>query len=202
MKKIAGVWLLLAVVLLLVACGGSGAEVATVTVDNNAAMNAAATIPATIGAETDGIEGVVVFPEQLRDHNPDLRYPFTDLPPVGGVHHPIWVNCGVYTEAVPVELAVHSLEHGAVWIAYQPELDAAAITTLQNLSQGQTHILVSPYPGLRSPIVLTAWARQLELDTADDPRMAEFITAYLNGAQSPEPNVTCAEGVGNPVVIQ
>jgi len=199
MKQIVRGFFLLWLGLLLVGCGSSGTEGA----DNvDAAMNAAATIPATIGAESGEIEGVVVFPEQSREHDPDFRYPFSDLPPVGGIHHPIWVNCGVYTEAVPVELAIHSLEHGSVWIAYQPELDAAAITTLQNQAQDQTHILVSPYPGLRSPIVLSAWARQLELDSADDPRLAEFITAYLHGAQSPEPNVTCADGVGNPLVIQ
>lgn len=199
MKKIATGLFLLGLAWLLVACAGNGDEVAE---DTNAAMNAAATVPATIGSETDNIEGVVVFPEQLRDHDPEFRHPSTDLPPVGGTHHPIWVNCGVYTEAVPVELAIHSLEHGAIWITYQPELDAAAITTLQNLTKGQTHILVSPYPGLQSPIVLSAWARQLELDSPDDPRIAEFITAYLHGAQSPEPNVTCADGVGNPLVIQ
>ncbi|MCL4869830.1 MAG: DUF3105 domain-containing protein [Anaerolineae bacterium] len=185
----------------LVGCG-SAQESPVVIGENNAAMNAAATIPTpTATAENSDIEGLVIIPEPSRDHDPDYRYPFMDLPPAGGVHHPVWVNCGVYSEFVPVELAIHSLEHGAVWITYQPELDAAAITTLQNLTRGQTHILLNPYPGQRSPIVLTAWARQLELELADDPRIGQFIAAFLHGRQSPEPGVTCADGVGNPLVL-
>ena len=184
----------------LVACG---ATETTNTTNENDTMAAAATIAATIPAETGStIAGVVELGEQDRSHDPEYQYAFSDLPPAGGIHNPIWVNCGVYTEMVPVEMAIHSLEHGSVWITYQPELDETVITTLQGLAKGQTHILVTPYPGLRSPIVLTAWARQLEVDSADDPRIPQFIATYLHGAQSPEPNVTCAEGVGTPLIIQ
>lgn len=182
---------------------GSAQETPAAVGDNNGAMNAAATLAVTpaAAANIQEIEGLVIFPEPSRDHDPEYRYPVMELPPAGGVHHPVWVNCGVYSEFVPVELAIHSLEHGAVWITYQPELDAAAITTLQNLARGQSHILVNPYPGLRSPIVLTAWARQLELESADDPRIGQFIATFLHGSQSPEPGVTCADGVGNPLVL-
>ncbi|MGW0900416.1 DUF3105 domain-containing protein, partial [Streptomyces goshikiensis] len=41
-------------------------------------------------------------------------------PPVGGDHHPRWMNCNgdVYKNPVPEVNAVHSLEHGAVWVTY------------------------------------------------------------------------------------
>lgn len=188
--------------LVLVGCG-QGQATPTATTDVNAAMDAAATVPLTVPASAEvAIEGLVVFDEPARDHDENFRYPFTDLPPAGGTHHPVWMNCGVYTEPVPVELAIHSLEHGTVWIAYQPELDEATIATLQQFAKGQTHVLVTPYPDLKSPIVLTAWARQLEAEAADDPRLPQFIAAFLNGAQSPEPNVTCGQGIGNPITIQ
>ncbi len=50
------------------------------------------------------------------------------------------------------ENAVHSLEHGAVWITYRPDLPGGQVETLRDLAQGQTYILVSPYPDLPSPV--------------------------------------------------
>ncbi len=47
---------------------------------------------------------------------------YTENPPVGGVHNPVWQNCGYYAAPIPNETAVHSLEHGAIWITYQPDL--------------------------------------------------------------------------------
>ena len=32
------------------------------------------------------------------------------------------MNCGIYDKPVPSERAVHNLEHGAIWITYQPSL--------------------------------------------------------------------------------
>jgi hypothetical protein len=51
------------------------------------------------------------------DYDQDLG-----IPPAGGPHNPSWQNCGFYDELVRDENAVHSLEHGAVWITYQPDL--------------------------------------------------------------------------------
>ena len=50
---------------------------------------------------------------------------YEQTPPVGGDHNPTWLNCGVYTAPVPNELAVHALEHGAVWVTYRSDLPAA-----------------------------------------------------------------------------
>ena len=76
---------------------------------------------------------------------------YDQSPPVGGAHNPVWQNCGYYDKPVRDENAVHSLEHGAVWITYSPDLPQDQVTELQNTAQSQTYILVSPYPGLDSP---------------------------------------------------
>ncbi|MCP5095041.1 MAG: DUF3105 domain-containing protein [Chloroflexi bacterium] len=73
------------------------------------------------------------------------------LPPVGGEHLDIWQNCGIYIESVDPGNAVHSMEHGAVWITYQPDLPADEIIELQDLVRGQPFLLLSPYPDSRSP---------------------------------------------------
>ncbi len=108
-------------------------------------------------------------------------------------------NCGAYAEAVPNELAVHSIEHGAVWITFQPNLAAANIKRLQDLAVGQTHILVSPYVDVPSLIVLTAWTVQLGVDNADDPRIAAFIEKFQEGPQTPELGAVCSGAIGTPL---
>ena len=82
-------------------------------------------------------------------------------PPASGDHFPTWQNCGFYTEPIRDETAVHSLEHGAIWIAYDPNVDAATRDTIAATVDLDGHVLAAPYPGLKHPIVLTAWQRQL-----------------------------------------
>lgn len=145
------------------------------------------------------LEGLVQHPRPSRGHDNTLDIPFGELPPVGGTHHDRWQNCGVYTEPVEAENAVHSLEHGAVWITYQPNLAAEQVAMLEEQARGEPFVLLSPYPQQRSPIVLTAWGLQLELDDASDGRIAQFIDRYQQGPQTPERGAACTGGVGDPV---
>ena len=121
----------------------------------------------------------------------DVDYP--QSPPVGGPHDPTWLECGVYDEPVRAENAVHDLEHGTVWISYHPELGGDAVAALAE-ALPQNGIL-APYPDLHAPVVVTVWGRQLDLDGADDPRLALFIRAYGGGETAPEPFASCAGGV-------
>lgn len=146
------------------------------------------------------IEGVVVYPRQRTGHDDTLQIAYGELPPVGGLHNNQWQNCGIYTEpVVKPENAVHSLEHGVVWITFQPDLDSEELEKLKELARADDYILLSPYPNQRSPIVMTAWGVQLELTSADDDRVAEFITKYEHGLQAPERLGSCVDGVGTPV---
>ncbi len=122
----------------------------------------------------------------------------TALPPVGGDHDAIPQNCGVYAEPVVSANAVHSLEHGAVWITYQPDLDASQVDILTKLTRSEPYALLSPFPELAAPVVLTAWGEQLEVDDAADPRVATFVAKYAQGKQAPEPGAACSGGVGDP----
>jgi hypothetical protein len=127
-----------------------------------------------------------------RDHTTE-PVTYEQSPPVGGNHNPTWLNCGVYTEPVPDELAVHSLEHGAVWVTYRPDLPADQVEKLVD-SVPDTYVVVSPYEGLPVPVVASAWGVQLQLTGVDDPRLEEFITEYRQGAQTPEPGAACTGG--------
>lgn len=153
---------------------------------------------------SQGQDGAVSGPEETefyevasREHVPG-EVEYEQDPPVGGPHNAAWQNCGYYPEPVPSQHAVHSLEHGAVWVTYQEGLPEDQVSTLQDLANSQTFVLVSPYPDLSAPVVASAWGYQLQLDSADDPRLDEFIQSYRLGPQTPEPGAPCTNGVGQP----
>ena len=118
--------------------------------------------------------------------------------PAGGAHNEIWQNCGFYSEEVNSENAVHSLEHGAVWISYDPSLQNAEIGVLRSFVSRTEKVLVSPVPGQPAPIVVTAWGQQLELDSVDDARLGQFVNEFSGASSAPEPGGRCNGGVGQP----
>ena len=146
----------------------------------------------------EGIDGVTVVPVTSSEHvRYDVEYPTS--PPAGGPHLGIWLNCGFYTVPVLDELAVHSLEHGVVWVTYRSDVGAATLGELQALAVQSSHVLVSPYEDQTSPLVLSAWARQLHLDSIEDPRFGQFLVVYLfDGPTAPEPGAACSGAVGVP----
>ncbi len=145
----------------------------------------------------EDIEGVQAF-EGLGSQHVDGTVEYPQTPPVGGDHNAQWQNCGVYSEPVANENAVHSLEHGAVWITYDPDLPADQVETLNELAANNNYVLVTPYEGLPSPVVASAWGLQLQVDEASDDRLPVFVRKYVQGDQTPEPNAPCSGGVGTP----
>jgi len=171
-------------------------------------------------ADTSGIPGVLAWdttgwpgdgaahPGALEHQHVDGPVTYAVTPPVGGPHNGIWMNAGVYTKPIPSERAVHNMEHGAVWITYQPDLPASevaaltAFVTKQSLipETGETasgapttnsnrYLDLSPWATstLPAPIVMSAWGHQLRLTSATDPRMQTFVDTFRNSATySPE----------------
>jgi hypothetical protein len=123
---------------------------------------------------------------------------YAQNPPAGGEHNSIWQNAGFYEEPVRNETAVHTLEHGAVWITYSPGLPQADKDRIREIVSGQDCVLASPYPGLDAPVVASSWGKQLALEGADDPDLERFVRAYKQGPQTPEPGAACTGGLGDP----
>ncbi|WP_086786381.1 DUF3105 domain-containing protein [Crossiella equi] len=130
------------------------------------------------------------------------RVAYDHYPPIGGPHDSVWATCTgvVYPNPVRNENMVHSLEHGAVWLAYNPDqIKGADLDKLKVRAQGQQFTMLSPYPGLDKPISLQAWGRQLKLDSADDPRIDQFVSALRrNQYNYPEVGATCATNAFDP----
>lgn len=139
-----------------------------------------------------GLAGVEVFEDLQTEHVPG-NVDYEQVPPAGGPHDQIWLECGVYDEPVRDENAVHSLEHGTVWITYDPDLAAAAVAKLAAVLPDEG--ILSPYAGLTAPVTITVWERQLDLVGADDPRLRLFLDEFGDGNTAPEPFASCAGGV-------
>lgn len=147
------------------------------------------------------IKGVVQFPRPPRGHDNSVQFAYADypVPPAGGVHWDTWQNCGVYNEPIETGHAVHSLEHGAVWITYAPDLPTSDVAKLQSYVEGDPYLLLSPYPDQPKKVVLTGWGVQLQLDDVNDSRIPRFIDRYRLGPYTPEPGAACDGGVGTPL---
>ncbi|NUR87349.1 MAG: DUF3105 domain-containing protein [Nonomuraea sp.] len=119
---------------------------------------------------------------------------YKETPPVGGQHNNYWQQCAVYDKPIHNEHAVHSLEHGAIWITYQPNLMKAKVDALKKVAAGtgdQAYMLVSPYENLPSPIVVSSWNHQLKLSDPNDPKLVAFIKKFQNGPDTPELGASC-----------
>jgi hypothetical protein len=185
--------LLLAALLVAAACssGGDG--------DGDGVVTGATGSPQRLGG-SGPLADAEVYSDLTQNH---VEGPITyrQTPPVGGDHAPVPATCGAYDEPVPSPNAVHSMEHGAVWITYRPGIDDADVDALRALVPGNPYLLVSPWDDddLPSPIVLSAWGVQLGVDRASDSAVAAFVTEFQQGRQTPEPGAACA-GVGSPAV--
>jgi hypothetical protein len=119
---------------------------------------------------------------------------YIESPPIGGSHNVVWQNCGIYEAPIHNEHAVHSMEHGAVWITYRPGLPPDQLERLRTLASDD-FLLLSPYPGLPNPVVASAWNRQLAFERADDPGLPAFIGRFKNNPETtPEFGALCTGG--------
>jgi hypothetical protein len=157
----------------------------------------------------DEIAGLKTFEYGAGQEHVDTAVTYTESPPVGGPHAPppAWADCTgtVYDVDIRHENAVHSLEHGAVWITYNPDqVSEDDIATLAELA-GESGRMLSPYEGLDSPISIQSWNHQLKVDSADDERLKQFADFFTyNGEFFPEPGASCENQafIDNPAPAQ
>ncbi|WP_137843176.1 DUF3105 domain-containing protein [Microbacterium sp. 2FI] len=149
-------------------------------------------------AGSDGveIEGVETFEHVTQHVEGAVEYEQT--PPAGGEHNAVWLNCGIYDQSVPNENAVHSMEHGAVWVTYDPaEVSGDELDTLKG-TLPSSYVILSPYEGMDTPIAISNWNHQLKVDSADDERIGEFFEEFWRSQNVPEPNAACTGALDAP----
>ncbi|MEU8981652.1 DUF3105 domain-containing protein [Streptomyces sp. NPDC048309] len=144
-----------------------------------------------------GADGVKTWKGTLsRNHvTKTVKYPME--PPVGGDHNQVWMNCNgdVYTKAINNMNAVHSLEHGAVWVTYNSKASDADVKALAAKVKKTPYTLMSPVEDQKDPIMLSAWGKQRTVTGASDPNVDKFFSEFVQGKQTPEPGAACTNGL-------
>ncbi|MFD7403426.1 DUF3105 domain-containing protein [Streptomyces sp. NPDC059866] len=160
--------------------------------DSDAASDAKAT-----GKFVTGADGVRTWEGDLARNHVTKAVSYPVEPPVGGDHHQVWMNCNgdVYTEEIPNVNAVHSLEHGAVWVTYTSKAAKDDVEALVAKVKKTPYTLMSPDEKQKDPIMLTAWGHQRTVTGADDPNVDKFFAKYVQGEQTPELGAACTGGL-------
>ena len=136
-------------------------------------------------------EDVPLPPGRERRHtdNPGELVGQPGEPPAGGPHFAQPWPVGVFDEPVADGNAIHSLEHGIVWISYNPDLiDGAGLAALEDVAGDfRRDVILSPRPQNSIAVAAVSWGRILRLDAVDADVLKDFIRT--NRDRSPEPGV-------------
>ncbi|WP_069770785.1 DUF3105 domain-containing protein [Streptomyces sp. LUP30] len=165
--------------------------------DDGADGDAKSSSSSSSGDFTTGADGVRTWKGKLGRTHVAKRVKYPTEPPVGGDHNQVWMNCegDVYTKAIDNMNAVHSLEHGAVWVTYNSKAAKADVEALAAKVRKTPYTLMSPDADQADPIVLTAWGHQRTVTGASDPNVGTFFEKFVQGAQTPEPGAACTGGL-------
>lgn len=150
----------------------------------------------TQGGNGASIEGVETFSNTTLHVEGAVDY--EQSPPAGGDHNAYWLNCGIYDEPQQNENAVHSLEHGAIWVTYDAALMSDEDLDTLKAQLPSTYVVLSPYEGLDTPLVLSGWNTQLKLDSVTDERIPEFFEEFWRNQNVPEPTAVCTGAIDGP----
>ncbi|MEU5362710.1 DUF3105 domain-containing protein [Streptomyces sp. NPDC005925] len=150
------------------------------------------------GKFVTGADGVKTWQGKLSRNHVTKSVEYPTVPPVGGDHNQVWMNCNgdVYTKELNNMNAVHSLEHGAVWVTYNDKAGKADVDALAAKVRKTPYSLMSPVRDQQDPIMLSAWGHQRTVSGADDPNVGTFFEKFVQGKQTPEPGAACSGGLG------
>lgn len=124
-------------------------------------------------------------------------------PPTSGPHYPSWAAFKTYTSPVPRGFYVHSMEHGAVVIAYNCpsgcDADLALLAAFLDARPAdplcvaplKSRIIVTPDPLLDTMFAASAWGASLKSDCFD----WNALTLFLDTHYAMAPENFCFDGI-------
>lgn len=127
------------------------------------------------------LPGVAKQPYDGRSHAAEGQpVDYGTATPTSGTHSARSPRCGILDQHLPLEFAVHALEHGVVVVWYQPTLTDEVVSGLRAIvNRFDERVILSSNAGLTDPVVATAWLRLKAYDGAD-PEIEQFIETYRN----------------------
>ena len=180
-----------------IVCGLVAGGVVLVRSQSDGGSDTAASDSSAKGKFVTGEDGVRTWEGELARNHVNKAVKYASVPPVGGDHNLAWMNCNgdVYTKEINNTNAVHSLEHGAVWVTYNADAKEADIDALAAKVKKTPYTLMSPLDGQKDPIMLSAWGHQRTVTGASDPDVDKFFEKFVQGKQTPEPGAACTNGL-------
>ncbi len=112
---------------------------------------------------------------------------YNSNPPAGGNHYgESTVHAGFYDKPIDDGYIVHSLEHGAAILWYDPKLlNSSQFNDLKAIfSQQSGKAIMMPRSSMDVPVALSSWGRVLKLKTIDKKQISAFFETNLD--RSPE----------------
>ncbi|MCY3918396.1 MAG: DUF3105 domain-containing protein [Chloroflexi bacterium] len=123
-----------------------------------------------------------------QEHYPaGFQVTYVTTPPYGGPHWTIPLRCGIYEQEQPFEPMVHTMEHGAIVLYYQPlAVDADTVGEMrvaasQLLSEGRRMIL-TPSTRIGVPVAMASWGRLMLMDDFEADTLRAFLDAFEGDA--------------------
>jgi hypothetical protein len=146
--------------------------------------------PALTASPTDAGPQAYQVPDEGRYHiNAGETAQYKHYPPSSGLHYGRILDWGIYDRDVPPEFWVHNLEHGGIVVLYNCSADCQDLQTalkafyMESPHSRQfqvTKLLISPNHKIDHTIVALAWDWELDLETADLPRLLDFYNSRLD----------------------
>jgi hypothetical protein len=144
------------------------------------------------------------LPDAGRGHEPPFAEGQGGIPAASGNHTPTTLppEPKVYEQPVPEANAVHNLEHGYVMVYYRADgenaLPEPVLTELEQLVEGESEVIMAPYPNLAegSNLALVAWRRvqtcqvPADADAADAATVARHFIDRFRNELAPEAAAT------------
>ena len=144
--------------------------------------------------DSDRLAGVEQFPDRGTNHVEEgSAIDYQRVPPLSGTHYASTVDAGFYEATPLLGSLVHTLEHGAVIVYYDPDaISPEARESLREFSSTHTgtwrSVVAVPNPNddPRATYVVTAWQHELPLDSYDAETVHAFLSEYLGrGPENP-----------------
>ena len=91
----------------------------------------------------------------------------------------------------PDERFLHNLEHGGVWISYNPDkANKDTIDKLTTLTKSySSKVILSPRKADDKAIALASWGRLMTLDSFDEAKIRDFIARNKNKGPEQVPDM-------------
>ncbi|WP_276273666.1 DUF3105 domain-containing protein [Haloarcula litorea] len=150
--------------------------------------------PLNESGDADRLSAVERFPSQGTDHvAAGTEIDYARVPPLSGTHYGGTVDAGFYETTPALGDLVHTLEHGAVVVYYDPAATTdAANESLREFAAANTgtwrSVVVAPNPNAdpAADYVLTAWRHRLYMDGYDARTVHAFLSEFLGrGPENP-----------------